>query len=419
MDDNDTRLGDPCRAFQCPGETRPIDRATHLKRLASFYPACLKCPARDENAGLTSLQLEARAEVERSHPRSWQWDSEGLKGTTRGGVNRDLPMRFASAFAAEIWGSRSTQPTVFVGSDGGWTTADLVPAICRALQLAGCIAVEVGAVTSPCLAMATAHQQASAALWIGNAIGEPHSLAIQAYTAGGLPASSPGMLDAVRARFEAGPVRFKRNGGILRRFQPEDAYLASLENLFHGLRPLNIVVATMSETFMRYWQRLSTASACRAVHVQCAGLANFISSGSPDTGHLDAVARQVIIEGSHFGMWIDGCGERCHLIDERGELVVGENASRTLESFLKRHNPQATFIRDLESASVNMHVTRQQMAEQMTRKQATFGSGGDRYWLGGQACVPDALATLCLLLKLLSESDRPLSDVLDAAHAEG
>ena len=49
-----------------------------------------------------------------------------------------------------------------------------------------------------------------------------------------------------------------------------------------------------------------------------------------------------------------------------------------------------------------------------------FGGGASgTFWFAGPPAAPDALLATCLLLTILSQSDRPLSEVLDAACRRG
>jgi phosphomannomutase len=414
MDDHASALETAPQSFLCPGESHPIDRTIHLARLAAFYPACRECSARHETQGLTPLQLRARTDVERQPGGGWSWDAEGLAGTTRGELDRNSVARFATALAAELWQRRSqSRPTVLVGSDGRWVTADLMPVVCRALQLAGCLAIEVGSVTTPCLVAAQMHEQASAALWIGNATGGPHALALTVFLEDGRPASSPGALDIFLAHYESGFVRPKRNGGGLQRLQPDALYLAALAGAFHGLRPLVIALDTGCEPLLRHWQKLSAQTACRIVRLEEGNRPAYNASYSE--AQLNSLSRQVIVDGAHFGIWIDGQGECLRLVDERGEPVESRRVSLLLKGYLRRLNPGAAFMPESSEANRATCSTRQQMHERMTASHAAFGRDGDRYWFAGPPAVPDALAMLCLLLQLLSESDRTLAEVLDSA----
>jgi hypothetical protein len=160
---------------------------------------------------------------------------------------------------------------------------------------------------------------------------------------------------------------------------------------------------------------LNVQTACRIVRLEAGqGPASSISYRE---ARLQAVSRQVIVEGAHFGAWIDGRGECIRLVDERGEPVASGRVSLLLASHLERDSSSNAILRESAGADHETCSTRQQTFERMTANQAEFGNDGDRYWFGGPPAVPDALAMLCLLLKLLSESDRTLSEVLDAAVA--
>jgi hypothetical protein len=437
MEDRTPAASSLPRTFRCPGHTQPIDRGLHLARLASFYPACLQCDDRHDTTGLTTLQIEARADVERRATRGCQWSSEGLEWTTGETSHPQLIERVVNALAARLWRmSATTRPTVLVGSDGGGSAADLVTLVCRTLQLSGCSVLECGAVSSPCLATAVLQQQAHGALWIGSAGGEPHAVSLRLWQEMGRPSSSPGTLDELRASAATSPARARRGGGAVGRLDAETIYLPALAGGFHGLRPLVIVLDSTCEPLLRYWQKLTLDSACRIIRPQqvISAHAPTASARSGEDGFAEqrtrAVARQVVLEGAHFGMWISGDGETCHLVNERGEPVTAERVLLLLAEYIGRGNEalpialvadeaveRESRLKPLELRRCTAGIAREQIADEMEHSAAQLGSDGrGRYWYPGGG-TPDALATLCLLLSLLSESDRPLSEVLDAGAA--
>lgn len=442
MDERTPAVVSPQRQFVCPGHTQPIDRALHLARLASFYPACLQCADRHDTAGLTTLQIKGRADVERRATSGCQWSREGLEWTTGETQHRGMIERAVTALAARLWqvvpGQRApaARPTILVGSDGSGAAADLVTIACRAAQHSGCLVLEAGAVSSPCLATAVEPQQASGAVWVGSASGAPHAMSMRLWQHAGRPISSPGSLDEVREHSRAGPVRARRSGGDVGRCDAEANYLPTLAAVFHGLRPLVIVLDTACEPLLRYWQKLSRQTACRVIRPQAAHLANAPDPSAQSEGasaqrafteqRIQSVARQVVLDGAHFGVWISGDAETCELVDERGEPVSPASVLLLLARFVARKGKRGTIViaanqaskleRPLATADLPLFAvdnSRQQISEQAERSAAILASDArGRYWYPGNA-TPDALATLCLLLALLSESDRPLSEVLD------
>jgi phosphomannomutase len=213
---------------------------------------------------------------------------------------------------------------VLVGSDGTSATPELVAEACRALALAGCRALEAGSASGAALAAAARRHQA-AAIWIGDATGEPHSLAIRFWDASGKPLSMPGRLEQLAAEGDRRPQRARRRGGCVERVAVDELYLPALADLYHGLRPLKFVLDTRCAPVERYWKRLSAATACRPLPPAEAAESRPEGAGFLDR-RLARVAAGVLIHRAHFGVWIDGLGEGWRLVDERGGWVAPEAA---------------------------------------------------------------------------------------------
>jgi hypothetical protein len=68
--------------------------------------------------------------------------------------------------------------------------------------------------------------------------------------------------------------------------------------------------------------------------------------------------------------------------------------------------------------TVDSDLTREATARLIESAGAVCAAGaGGRYWFAENAATPDALLALSLLLAIFSESDRPVSAVLDVAKA--
>ena len=142
---------------------------------------------------------------------------------------------------------------------------------------------------------------------------------------------------------------------------------------------------------------------------------------------LRSIGRRVVASGCHFGIWVDGAGESCRVIDERGKTVEGERFCRLLARHVCRQQAGAVVAlepaamvdtrRALEAFGAGVVLggdTREAMSRAMEDCGATFAAGpSGRFWFAGQSPLPDALLATSLLLSILSQSDQPLSDVLD------
>jgi phosphomannomutase len=341
--------------------------------------------------------------------------------------------QFAGALGIALWhdhADRPMPPAVLVGTDGHWGAAELVSAACESLQWAGCRAIDLGAVTSAALAASAGRLRTDAALWVGNASGEPHVIDLKLWGQGGMPWSSPGHLDRVREINQSKVARPKRRGGGLERAAGDNDYLAPFFSLFHALRPLRLVVDTTCEPLVRYLNKLVAEAACEIVRPgQSSGLSAPADAPKPfRERRLVAVGRQVLAADAHFGLWIDGDAEACQLVDQRGKSVDSQRLLLLLAQTVCRQRPEATLVLeretrdDLDAAiarsgahTIRSESTRQAMSEAIASHGAVLGGGpSGRIWYSGSPAAPDVLLTISLLLTILSESDRSASDVLDA-----
>lgn len=423
--------------YCCPGEARGIDRAVHLARLASFYAPCRQCVHRSDVRHLSPIEIRRWGEIDGRPNRPPRFTSEGFESFSANQFDPPLARRFATALATIAWEwhrDPSRSPSILVGADGHWSTAELVAAACEALQLSGCQAVETGAVTSASLGVLGQHRRADAAVWIGNFTGEPHAIGFKLWGKHGRPWSSPGELDNLQEHYQAaGAARPKRRGGGLQRASAGDMYVPPLASFFHGLRPLRFVLDTTCEPLVRYFHALNAHGACQALRgrgttLQATDVNN--SDFSFAERRVEAVGQQVLADRAHFGLWIDGDGETCRLVDELGVAVDGEILLLALAEYICRERPGVplfiehgasneltTALARAGASVVRGGGTRQDAYDAIVAAGAVFGGGSTgRFWFGGEPPVADALMTLSVFLTLISQSDRAVSEVLDSAR---
>lgn len=433
MDERPATLAVLREQFRCPGEAHDIDRATHLGRVASFFPACRQCAHRHDTAGLSSIEARRSDEVGRRQPAEPHFETEHFTGSAAAGFDAAVARRLAAALGIVVWresAARRTAPVVVVGTDGHWSTAELFASACAALQWSGCRTVEAGAVTAPALVSVNLERAADAALWIGNDTGQPHCVSLKVWGRGGRPWSSPGKLDALADVWQAPVVdRPSRRSGGAERACAADAYRPPLAAMFHGLRPLRFVLDTTCQPLLRSWGELSAMSACETIFGGTGGMSR-LATGSLMERRLAVVADRVVSHAAHFGMWIDGDGETCLLVDELGRPVHAESLLLALAAYVCGRQPAPHVLlesaasgaceRQLERLGAEVSrapSTRQAMSEWFAERGAVLAGGpSGRVWFAARPPAPDALLALCFWLSVLSQSDRTASEVLDAAR---
>ncbi len=447
----------PDDIYLCPGESQSIGRALHLGRMASFYPACSGCPRRDETQLVSPrrVKLLRESQIASSDKTKSLFHAEGLSGVYLNDIgpeearrvgqafgghlvsetNRDRvaragpqgspgapPIHFASDSGASARRHQSRapteeepQPTILLACDGRPWTVELSAAVGAGLRWAGCRVIDIGAATSPCVALATERLSADGAVLVGNSTGQPRRLGMNLFGFNAEPLSSPGELDAVQQRYHSPAPRPSLAYGPLERTSVSSEYLQPLAKHYHAMRPLRVVVDTTSLALVQYLEYLTATVAIELL---------FVAKGNDQ----ERLGDQVRSLNAHFGAWIDGDGECCRLVDELGATVSSDQLFMILAHEVLAQQAGATFVvselagslierlRRAQAQVLTAGSKRSQMhAAVQERRPALAGDAEGRLWYTQAGAAADALRTLTLLLTLLSRSDRPLSELSRSA----
>ena len=414
-------LSEPSAAgYCCPDETHPISPAIHLGRLASFYPKCRQCPHRDQTGTLSTGLVKMLTETRRRIVGRSLFAEEGVAGVYLNELSPVETRQLAAAFGLFL-SRQSAEPLgpVALAGDGRALAPELAAAAADGLRRSGCKVVDLGASTAASLAWALEHLEAAGGFFVGNAGGDANTVGLKLWGAAGRPISAGCELQAIRDLCEQEAERPKRAYGGLSRVQIDPLYLAGLQPYYHALRPLRFVLDTGCRPLVDYFRRLATAVACQMLLCREAGQ-------GPAAGALHLGPR-VVAEQAHFGVSIDGDGEACRFVDERGAGVTGEQTLLSIARHLLDRLPGAAIVVERGAAPaiverlteigakvVRSEPSRAAMDAAMRESGAIFGGGpSGRFWHGRGRPMADGLKTLSLVLTMLSLSDRPLSAVLE------
>lgn len=388
----------PSAEYRCPGEGYAISRAVHLGRLVRFYPACLRCPHRDDQALLSPRQRRQLGEVARRADRPPLFGPEGVTAVSWNELNPTQARQIARAMGLWLRQQRgdACPPTALVAGDGRPGSAELLFALVEGLRWAGCATVETPAATAATTAWAIHHLACDGGLLLGNPTGKAHTVGLKFWGPEGRPLSSPGDLETISQLCETDLDRPVRRFGARRCVPVDVPYLARLADEYHGLRPLRLVVRSECPPLVRQFEMLLAATACRCMAFE------------PEAASLPEQIRQ---QEAHFGVHVGDDGEQCLVYDEQGRPVSPERLAALVrwEQQVPELTPPPLPCRGQTHAWLQQHA-------------AEFAAdAGGRFWyrLEPNCWAADALRTLTLLLRHLSRSDRPLSAVLDALPAMG
>ncbi len=427
--------------YRCPGETHPVSRAVHLARLAAFYAKCPECEHRHDAGHLPRTPVGAPIRARREQVREVEVTAEGLRGVYLNELSRPHAERCAAAFADLLWERqpligrgpgaptplrRRHGPTVVVGHDARPSSPDLVTGVAAALRRTGCQVIDVGLVSRPCLWFAVDHLQAAGGICVtGNGCG-PSWNGLEFIEAGSLPWSRGVMLDGIVERLNEGRQRASRTGGLQRTIQARPAYAAGLRKHFHALRPLRVAITCPAPNVRPVLDALFSELPCQLHWCE--------SPAADDAARADelAVVRLAIAVREaqyHFGVAIGDDGQRCHILDERGEsLATLVLTVRLAELMQEDHAHSAVVIESalatvadrLQAAGCHVHACaggNEAVSRAMRDAVAVLGAQADgRFWFRESYPACDAILTLAKILQLLSRSDRPASALRSASR---
>lgn len=415
--------------YLCPGERHGVSRAVHLARLAAGYDACCECPLRGETAGLPRRQVERLEQIRATKRPVDLFHPEGAGGRYLNVLDAAAVRRLAMAHAKLLRSNTAAAADdycVVVGHDGRSETAELAVAARDGLRFFGCPPHDRGATTTADVARRIAADGAAGGMFVGNDSAETGRIAIRFLGPHGQPFSAGdgstgrqlfgGSLDQIVQAFDLPPSRPVRSapGQLNESSPPAEAIVSN-----PGGRTLRFVLDT-SNRFLR-----------RSIPVASGGHHALIQPAEERVAHRMGAAQgplaaAVIRQHADFGIWIDGHGERCRVVDERGAevaaelltaLLAVEHAGRARRPVIVLEpataKPVAALLKQVAKVRRG-HPRCEAMFGRMAETEATFGGGpSGRIWFGGPTPTSDAAQALRLLLEILQAAREPISSLLD------
>ncbi len=245
------------------------------------------------------------------------------------------------------------KPEIVTGHDFRSYSASIKYALISGLLASGCKVHDIGlAVTPmayfaqfdldvPCVAMVTASHNDNG--WTGVKMGAGRPLTFG-------PDEMTRLKDIVLGS------RFDLAGGgsyvFVENFPAR--YIADLTNRPKLKRRLKVVAACGNGTAGAFAPKVLEAIGCEVVALDCELDHTFprYNPNPEDLKMLHAMRDAVLAHGADLGLGFDGDGDRCGVVDDRGEEIFADKVGVMLARDLSTLHPGATFIVDVKSTGL-------------------------------------------------------------------
>lgn len=267
--------------------------------------------------------------------------TDGVRGVAGTELTIELAMKLGQAGAYVLTKEQEHQPTILVGCDtrisGGMLANALMAGICSV----GANAIYVGVVPTPAIAYLTRKHKVDAGVMISASHNPMEFNGIKFFNGEGYKLSDQ-LEDEIEAliRNEMDDVPMPTGSGIGKidyRFDIQEEYVSDMKKKVPvDLSGLKIVVdcaeGASYYTSVKTLQELGAELV--AIHTQPDGTNINANCGSTHMAELQA---RVVYEKADIGIAFDGDADRMLAVDEKGNLVDGDQIMAIIGNHMKNH----------------------------------------------------------------------------------
>lgn len=335
--------------------------------------------------------------------------------------------RAAVVTAAEKGGRR---PLAVIGRDTRRSGPMLAAALAAGICSAGGDVIDLGVVSTPVVAFATRHLKAGFGVMLSASHNPAPDNGIKFFSADGfkLPDEAEDRLEAlVRTQPDTMPRPTGEDLGTIRNnAEPIEAYIQALVSTGHSLRGLKVVVDCGHGAAYQLAPEVLKRLGAEVVALNTAPDGMNINDHCGST-HPEALQKMVVVHKANIGIAHDGDADRCIAVDERGELVDGDQimavcalaahargelARDTLVATVMSNMGLEILLRKHGVHLVKARVGDRYVLEEMQKGNYTLGGEQSGHVIFGEySTTGDGILTAVQLLSILARGTQPLSEL--------
>jgi phosphomannomutase/phosphoglucomutase len=313
-----------------------------------------------------------------------------------------------------------------LGRDTRLSSARLARALTQGLLASGCEVTDIGVAPTPLLYYSVFHLQATGAVMITGSHNPPEYNGFKVVS--GTSTIHGAEIQELRRMVEAGD--YASGMGALGTADVATPYVEEISAQFHWNRRIKVAADAGNGCAGPVMHRLLERLNCEPVELFFDMDGNFPNHHPDPTlpENLKALTEAVVSGGAELGVAFDGDGDRIGAIDEKGNILWGDQLLLIFGREILTRKPGATFIGEVKCSQVlydelkrlggnpimyrTGHSLIKAKMKEVHAELAGEMSGhlffADRYY-----GYDDALYAACRLMEIVANSGRPLSAQLE------
>ena len=350
----------------------------------------------------------------------------------RGVFGQDFTLEFIHDITLSIAEYFKGGP-VIVGYDGRDTSPIIAKVVCSALNYAGLDCNNAGLNPTPCLEYATKKLGYTGGIMITASHNPPQYNGIKSIASDGVEISREDELVIEDIYFtKKWKNKSSKFGSTTKKTSAIKEYLDGIKSQVDSSKilekKLKVVLDLGNGAQSVTASKLCEELGCQVITINEKIDGSFPGRGSePTPENLSELSDTVKKTGADFGIAFDGDGDRSLFCDNKGIILTGDKSALLLSKYILEKNPNATVVTCFNSGSsiekiaarsnakvVRTKVGSVEVSRKMLLTNAVIGfeeNGG--FMFGKHNQVRDGAMTMALVLELLVQTDKTMSELID------
>ena len=344
-----------------------------------------------------------------------------VRGIYPSDLNEEIAYKIGRAFVAFL-----KIKEVVVGHDGRLSSPQLFKALAKGINDQGADVIDIGLASTPMFYFGAAKSQSSIMVTASHNPKEYNGFKFCRENA--IPISGETGIQDIKGLAEKNEFKEAKKGKIIKKEIMQD-YIQHNLSFVKTDKKFKIVVdagnGMGSFTFPKIFEKLPF----EFIPLYCEMDFNFPNHEPNPLKYetLKDLQKKVVEEKADIGIALDGDGDRCILIDEKGDIVNCDLITALVGKSLLKTNPGNTILYDLRSSKVVAETIKSNdgkpimcrvghsfIKKQMRDENAVFaGELSGHFYYKDSFFTESSFITLAMTLNLLAEENKPLSELAD------